>query len=406
MQQHTTLWSAPSDPESWLTLSSVQFAAQAEGFPMDGPPSKGITTTTINRSASGGSASSATTIGTETTSLSQEKEGHRDRQPSILSPAGSRSHAKISPWQVMESVWMGSVADYSGKLSDSLASADLPSFSWKTSQLSLFGDLTAYSWDSMRAGMMRDGALFQLERWVPRTSGSASGYWPTPTAAGYGSNQSASEGAAVRPSLNTMAAKWPTPMATDGTRGPTQFANGTQSLGAAAKLWPTPTVCGDYNHVGASETSGDGLATVARRWSVPAGERVNTGYQRPLPGESSPAYWKRMAEYERANGILPEMLSGGMKWPTPRASDGSKGGPNQTQAGQPSLAALAASHPSSPALSAARWATPKARDWKGQDTPSAPGQRCYSPSGSGCVGLPMDWRLGSSRRGNTTLLLG
>jgi DNA (cytosine-5)-methyltransferase 1 len=40
-------------------------------------------------------------------------------------------------------------------------------------------------------------------------------------------------------------------------------------LGIAAKLWPTPTVCGNYNRVGASATSGDGLATAAKNWPTP-----------------------------------------------------------------------------------------------------------------------------------------
>ncbi len=61
--------------------------------------------------------------------------------------------------------------------------------------------------------------------------------------------------------------------------------------------------------------------------------KVNTDYQKPLPGEvvwdpkekewrSTNAYWERMIEYEKAHGITPEMLSGGVTWPTPGARDG------------------------------------------------------------------------------------
>lgn len=58
-----------------------------------------------------------------------------------------------------------------------------------------------------------------LER---RTCASDGGSWlPTPTATSYGTNQSPSSGAAVRPSLDTMARldKWPTPTATMADRG-------------------------------------------------------------------------------------------------------------------------------------------------------------------------------------------
>lgn len=72
--------------------------------------------------------------------------------------------------------------------------------------------------------------------------------------------------------------------------------------GGACSGAPTPTVCGNYNRKGASATSGDGLAT-----------------------------W------------VGKML------PTPRASDGAKGGPNQLQGGKPALANIAA-----------KWPTPKA----------------------------------------------
>lgn len=75
---------------------------------------------------------------------------------------------------------------------------------------------------------------------------------------------------------------------------------------ARLNLWPTPTVCGNYNQPGASPKAGMGLAHAAKLW------------------------------------------------PTVRASDGAKGGPNQSfSAGGRTLP---------PAVS--RWPTPSARDWK------------------------------------------
>lgn len=37
------------------------------------------------------------------------------------------------------------------------------------------------------------------------------------------------------------------------------------ALGRAVKLWPTPSICGNYNRKGASQNSGDGLATAVNR---------------------------------------------------------------------------------------------------------------------------------------------
>lgn len=75
----------------------------------------------------------------------------------------------------------------------------------------------------------------------------------------------------------------------------------------AQVTWPTPTVCGNYNRKGLSATSGDGLATKV------------------------------------------------MQWPTPRSSDGPKGGPNQ-RGSKGDLMLSAAVH---------QWPTPVATMHKG-----------------------------------------
>jgi len=88
---------------------------------------------------------------------------------------------------------------------------------------------------------------------------------PTPSAKSYGTNQGGAAGRVgkVRPSLEMIARRglWPTPNATDGSKAPKCFGRGNLSLPSAAKMWPTPNVCGNYNRRGASEKSGDGLAT-------------------------------------------------------------------------------------------------------------------------------------------------
>jgi len=95
---------------------------------------------------------------------------------------------------------------------------------------------------------------------------------------------------------------------------------------------------------------------------------------------------------------LPQMARSG-RWPTPRASDGEKGGPNQGQHGAPSLVAMALMWPTPRAHetgdyqrdrgvkgkeratltgAAKSWPTPRARDWKDGLTPKPHGK--LSPS--------------------------
>ena len=47
--------------------------------------------------------------------------------------------------------------------------------------------------------------------------------------------------------------------------------------GGALQNVPTPTVCGNYNRKGASKTSGDGLATFAKKWPTPTRRDYRSG---------------------------------------------------------------------------------------------------------------------------------
>jgi hypothetical protein len=73
------------------------------------------------------------------------------------------------------------------------------------------------TWPS--SGSMRDGQCSERTMLAPRTEGSGSGFWPTPSAQSYGSNRGGSAGRVgpVRESLETMArtGNWPTPTAGD-----------------------------------------------------------------------------------------------------------------------------------------------------------------------------------------------
>ncbi len=58
--------------------------------------------------------------------------------------------------------------------------------------------------------------------------------------------------------------------------------------GSESISWPTPTVCGNDNRTGASPTSGDGLATADRRWPTPTAKLGDPrrGFPSPALGQA------------------------------------------------------------------------------------------------------------------------
>lgn len=131
--------------------------------------------------------------------------------------------------------------------------------SWRTSQLSLDGDCQLFSQTFPRSGMTRSGTAYRLRPLVPLTGGTGFGSLPTPSASSYGSNRSASEGARVRLSLESMARKnaWPTPRATDGDKGGRGDLLAMVRTGkdSRRKNWPTPRTS-DTNGPGRHGTGG------------------------------------------------------------------------------------------------------------------------------------------------------
>ena len=100
----------------------------------------------------------------------------------------------------------------------SFAKFDRDTFSWRTHQYSLAGDLTPFSATWPRWGSMRNGECWELRTWERRTSGTASGYWPTPKA-----NDAEKRGnfdtSNPRNGLPAAVRKWPTPTSSLGTKG-------------------------------------------------------------------------------------------------------------------------------------------------------------------------------------------
>jgi hypothetical protein len=159
---------------------------------------------------------------------------------------------------------MAKEADSGPNFADLLARYDPALRFWKTSQLSLLAitedGLDEWSETWPRSGIAVSGIAYRHPNLARTTTEIASGLLPTPTAQDYGSNRSPTKGAAIRPSLQTMARKemWPTPLAQEG--GPDfakiercnrQSGKGlTLTTTVALKereMWPTP-LANEHKH--------------------------------------------------------------------------------------------------------------------------------------------------------------
>jgi hypothetical protein len=152
------------------------------------------------------------------------------------------------------------------------------------------------------------------------------GAWPTPDTGHERINRSSSKGAADRPTIALAAKQWATPTSHDGRR-PGADLKSTQggNLSRGSALWMTPSV---------SNSQGN---EYTRDRGTPGLERLT------LTGQAQ-------------------------TWPTPRATDGTKGGPNQ--AGSKGDLML----PSA----AAQWPTPASRDFRTPNSQESQARRGHS----------------------------
>lgn len=127
--------------------------------------------------------------------------------------AGFRVRTSAQRDEAQES--MENDLDYGQKWPGLFAIFDRDSSSWKTPQYSLLGGLDVFSETWPRSGTMRDGQCYLLPMSERRTSESASGLLPTPTAtnAHQGLNSKAGGNSKGKPLLPMAAMMWPTPTA-------------------------------------------------------------------------------------------------------------------------------------------------------------------------------------------------
>ena len=131
------------------------------------------------------------------------------------------------------------MSDTSGRTSSTpFATYDPAGSCWRTSQGTFPWGSDEFSETWPRAGMTRSGTASRLPPSAPITAVTGCSSLPTPSATSYGSNQSPSDGAAVRPSLETMARHnmWPTPTARDWRSGTGQTREKRLAAGHQAGL--------------------------------------------------------------------------------------------------------------------------------------------------------------------------
>lgn len=155
------------------------------------------------------------------------------------------SPARTSHRQVTKQAYTVKDLDSGPRPADVLARYDQALRFWKTSQLSLLAitedGLDEFSETWPRSGIAVSGIAYRLPNLARTTTEIASGLLPTPTAQDYGSNQSPTKGAAVRPSLQTMARKemWPTPLAQEGGPDYAKIERGNRRNGKGLTLTTT-----------------------------------------------------------------------------------------------------------------------------------------------------------------------
>lgn len=221
---------------------------------------------------------------------------------------------------------------------------------WTRKKASSMSAPSPASWENWpTAGGMRSGSLFQRPTWVPATDGNAG---------------SASLGGGTWHTPDTM------PEAPNGNSNTKSKPAG---VGNQARAWMTPSVS---NSQGNAYTRDRG-APVAERptltgqaqqhWPTPTAALTNDG--------EDPAQWQARADRlkekgSNGNGAGMPLTVASAAWPTPRAGDGQKGGPNQVGSKGDLMLTSAAAH----------WPTPASRDYR------SPNAESYEERGGGSKG--------------------
>lgn len=203
---------------------------------------------------------------------------------------------------------------------------------WSMPQADLFAPSTPFTDGLPKAGAMRGGVLYEREPMVEPGAAKAKHAradaifgrtLPTPSASTYGTNKSASEGAAVRPGPDMMARRglWPTATASDG-NGAGHSGQGGPNLrtAVARRMFPTPTA---MDHAG-------GRRATARQdgWTSNPGTTLTDAvqpemanlYPTPTVTEAKGARGEGSFERGGGQGLTRAVRTRDTLWPTPRSA--------------------------------------------------------------------------------------
>jgi hypothetical protein len=259
----------------------------------------------------------------------------------------------VSPCPPPESVSASLMSETAGLRSRMpLASYDRGSSSWKIPQLALqlteepIGLAPCVIWP--HSGSMLAGSVYELPRPALPIGGTGSGAsagvpWTTPQA------HDAAPGRAERIGRHgtkhggrdltdeVAATEWPTPIASDGDKGPVRYSRGNAGLALAVKEWPTPTAADSHGHAQTKENPTPGqtggttlMGAITSEWPTPTAQTYGTNQ-----GGSA----------GRVGPVRPSLEAAAKQWSTPTATDGDGRGiwknreasPHATQGGKPRL---------------------------------------------------------------------
>ncbi len=138
-----------------------------------------------------------------------------DHGAALLTWFQEASRAKTSALPAEAQALKAHAAECGATWRGSLARFDPGSSTWRTAQPSLLGDSEECSVIWPRSGMTVGGLCWELPTLVPPTSATASGLWPTPTAALHWSGGSDCTGIRRPENLASAVKTWATPTARD-----------------------------------------------------------------------------------------------------------------------------------------------------------------------------------------------
>ena len=281
---------------------------------------------------------------------------------SLLDSRASRTRLPASASVLMTRVTSGPIH------SELLARWDHDGHCWRTLQGSLMEEgHTPRPWRGSwpRSGTTQRGILYPLRPLVPRTSVGAGGASPTPSA-----SQARSEGMIGQMRILVEQGKVTIEEAE-------AMIGGSLTPARMNQWFPTPQVA-DMPNKNANTTRWGGVNSLTEmaktgRWPTPSAQEPGWKHRTPVDKDGNPPSSPDQRWYDKETGRLMQkgLQQAVTRWPSPRATDGSHGGPNQR--GSKGDLALPA---------AAYWSTPKARDTrapggeaeKNRHTPDLPTQ--------------------------------